>query len=182
MRQAFQHMFGDRRLNMFLTPFWANAIDIETGGEVIIRDGLLVDAVCASMAFPGWTPPVRRGARWLVDAAMIDPVPAALVNEMGCDRVIAVNTFGPMTPRTLASRLPWQAYDVLERYLRIAAHEVGRIHGEVAGAVTIAPLVGDSTMISFQRCDELIEAGRRAAEERLPAIREMCLPVVAPVS
>jgi NTE family protein len=182
MRNAFQHIFGDRRLNALETPFWANAIDIETGAEVVIRDGLLVDAVCASMAFPGWTPPVRRGAQLLVDAAMIDPVPAGLVKEMRCDRVIAVNTLGQMTPQKLESRLPRQAYDVLERYLRIAAHEVGRTHGEAAGAVTIAPLVGDSTMLSFHRSDELIEAGRRAAEERLPVIREMCRPAGTSVS
>jgi NTE family protein len=172
MQNAFRHMFGDRRLTTFATPFWANAIDIENAEEVVIKDGTLVDAVRGSMAFPGWTPPVRRGDRWLVDAALIDPVPAALVKQMHCDQVIAVNTLGAMTPQTLESRWPKQAYAVMGRYLRIAAHEVGRIHGDIAAGVTITPEVGETTMLSFDKSEELIEAGRKAADERLPLIRE----------
>lgn len=170
LTRAFRHVFGDRRLEHLPTAFWANAIDIETGEEVILRDGLLVDAARASMAFPGWTPPVRRDRRLLVDAAFIDPVPSALVQQMGCDHVIAVNTLGPMPSRKLESRLPWQAYDVWDRYVRMAAHEIGRVHGEMGAESIISPAVGDATMLSFGRSDELIDAGRRAAEERLPQI------------
>jgi NTE family protein len=174
LTNALREMFGARRLECFPTPFWANALDIESGAETTIRDGTLVDAVRASMAFPGWTPPVRRGLQLLVDAAMIDPVPASLLREMHCDRVIAVNTFGPLRPAKLMSRLPRQAYHVVDRYFRRAAHEIGRIHGEVAADVTLSPLVGASTMLGFDRTAELIEAGRRAASERLAAILEAC--------
>jgi predicted acylesterase/phospholipase RssA/CRP-like cAMP-binding protein len=176
LTRAFEHLFGDRRLERFETPFQANAIDIETGEEVAIADGRLVDAVRASMAFPGWTPPVRRGGRWLVDAAFIDPVPTTIVRAMGCDRVIAVNTLGAMTARPLETRLPRQAYDVWDRYVRMAAHEIGRVHGEMAADLVISPPVGDTTMLSFGRGAELIEAGRRAADDRLPQLLDLVAP------
>jgi NTE family protein len=173
---------GDRRLERFATPFGANAIDIETGEEVVLDRGMLVDAALASMAFPGWTPPVARDGRLLVDAAFIDPVPSALLKTMGCHHVIGVNTLGQMMGGRLQRGLPRQAYDVWGRYVRMAAHEIGRVHGEVAADVLIAPSVGDTTMLSFGRADELIDAGRRAAEDRLPQIREVVATRVTTVA
>jgi hypothetical protein len=63
----------------------------------------------------------------------------------------------------------------------MAAHEIGRVHGEVAADVVIAPRVGDTTMLGFSRAGELIDAGRRAAEEQLPRIREALLARTTPV-
>jgi predicted acylesterase/phospholipase RssA len=100
---------------------------------------------------------------------------------MGCQHVIGVNTLGQMTGGRLRRRLPWQAYDVWDRYVRMAAHEIGRVHGEVAADVVIAPRVGDTTMLGFSRAGELIDAGRRAAEEQLPRIREALLARTTPV-
>ena len=39
--------------------------------------GRLVSAMRASYALPGVFPPVRVGGRWLVDGALVNPVPVS---------------------------------------------------------------------------------------------------------
>ena len=45
----------------------------------------------ASYALPGIFPPVRVGGRWLVDGALVNPVPVSAARALGARLVIAVN-------------------------------------------------------------------------------------------
>jgi NTE family protein len=45
----------------------------------------------ASYALPGLFPPVRLGGRWLVDGALVNPVPVTAARAFGARVVIAVN-------------------------------------------------------------------------------------------
>jgi NTE family protein len=45
----------------------------------------------ASYALPGIFPPVRLGGRWLVDGALVNPVPVSAARALGARLVIAVN-------------------------------------------------------------------------------------------
>lgn len=72
-------------------PFVSIATDLMSGHEVWIRDGSLIDALRASFALPGVFPPVRRDDRWLVDGALVNPVPVAACRALGAQLVIAVN-------------------------------------------------------------------------------------------
>ena len=45
----------------------------------------------ASYALPGVFPPVRLGGRWLVDGALVNPVPVTAARAFGARVVIAVN-------------------------------------------------------------------------------------------
>ncbi|MCF8477460.1 MAG: patatin-like phospholipase family protein, partial [Pseudolabrys sp.] len=49
------------------------------------------DAMRASYALPGIFPPVRIGGRWLVDGALVNPVPVSAARALGARVVIAVN-------------------------------------------------------------------------------------------
>ncbi len=71
--------------------FGAIATDLATGREVWLRDGSLFRAVRASVALPGLVSPAASEDRWLVDGALVNPVPVSLCRALGADRVIAVN-------------------------------------------------------------------------------------------
>jgi len=45
----------------------------------------------ASYALPGIFPPIRLGERWLVDGALVNPVPVSVARALGARLVIAVN-------------------------------------------------------------------------------------------
>ena len=72
-------------------PFAALATDIDSGEEIVIRSGDLIDAVRASISVPGIFTPVRSNGHILVDGGLTNPVPASAVRAMGADIVIAVD-------------------------------------------------------------------------------------------
>jgi NTE family protein len=69
----------------------AIATEIGTGHEIWVTRGRLIDALRASYALPGLFPPVRLGERWLVDGALVNPVPVSVARALGARLVIAVN-------------------------------------------------------------------------------------------
>jgi NTE family protein len=162
--------FGDRVVNATRTPFWANATDIETGEEVVLRHGPLHHAVRASMAFPGWTPPVRFDKRLLIDGAVVNPAPARAAREMGAAFVVTVLALGPSTPQPLATRFPARAYDLFARTFHHSSVAMGRATSDANSDAVIVPDLGDATMLSFDRSPDLIAAGQRAADAQLPAV------------
>jgi NTE family protein len=72
-------------------PFVAVATDLSTGQEVWLRQGNLVEAIRASYAIPGLFPPVRLDGRWLIDGALVNPVPVSVCRALGADVTIAVS-------------------------------------------------------------------------------------------
>jgi NTE family protein len=71
--------------------FAAIATEVKTGHEVWLTRGVLVEAMRASYALPGIFPPVHVGGRWLVDGALVNPVPVSAARALGARLVIAVN-------------------------------------------------------------------------------------------
>ncbi len=69
----------------------AIATEIGTGHEIWITRGRLADAMRASYALPGIFSPVQIGERWLVDGALVNPVPVSVARALGARLVIAVN-------------------------------------------------------------------------------------------
>lgn len=72
-------------------PFAAVTTDLSTGQEVWIRRGSLVEAVRASYAIPGLFPPARHEGRWLIDGALVNPVPVSVCHALGAHVTIAVS-------------------------------------------------------------------------------------------
>ncbi|MEM9468836.1 MAG: patatin-like phospholipase family protein [Pseudomonadota bacterium] len=70
-------------------PFISIAADLVTGHEVWLREGNLIDAIKASYALPGVFPPVMRNHRYLVDGALVNPVPVSVCQAFGARLTIA---------------------------------------------------------------------------------------------
>jgi NTE family protein len=71
--------------------FAAIATEVGTGHEIWLTRGRLVDALRAAYALPGVFTPVLIGQRWLVDGALVNPVPVSAARALGARVVIAVN-------------------------------------------------------------------------------------------
>jgi len=89
--ERFRNDHTDIRIEDLPKPYAAVATDLSTGREIWLREGPILDAVCASAAMPGIFPAVRTGQHWLVDGALVNPVPVSLCRALGADVVIAVN-------------------------------------------------------------------------------------------
>lgn len=83
-------------------PYAAIATDLDTGREVWLREGSLLDAVRASIALPGLFTPHQRDGGWLIDGGLCNPVPVSVCRAMGADVVIAVNLNEELIGRSFA--------------------------------------------------------------------------------
>ncbi len=177
-----QH-FGDRLVNQTEIPYWANAVDIQTGGEYIIKTGSLVECVRASISLPGGLSPRQRNGHLLVDAIVANPVPVRLVRQMGCRFNIAVNAMpktesetgrirvaGPLSFQQVNRRWPFSALQILIRCILVGGHEIGQSGAEKEADIVLRPALSQFGVVEFSRSLEIAESGRRAAEEQLPAI------------
>lgn len=89
-----QARIGDVNIENLNRPFAAVATDLYSGQEIWFTEGDLRQAVRASCSMPGILAPVKQGDRWLVDGAVVNPVPVSVSRAMGVDLVIAVDLYG----------------------------------------------------------------------------------------
>ena len=90
--ELMKRYLGDLKIESLPAPFIAIATDLVAGHEVWLRDGSLVDALRASFSLPGlFQPVVGPDGRWLVDGALVNPVPVSACRAMGAQVTIAVN-------------------------------------------------------------------------------------------
>ena len=81
------------------TPLALVAADVITQRELVLRRGLLWQAVLASIAIPGVYPAQRIGPYVAVDGGVLNPLPVNVAAEMGAGTVIAVK-LGAAAPQS----------------------------------------------------------------------------------
>ncbi|MEG9862486.1 MAG: patatin-like phospholipase family protein [Parvularculales bacterium] len=81
----------DRTIESLPRDFISVTTELATGHEIWLSKGRLVDALVASYALPGVFQPVQQNNRWLVDGALVNPVPVSVCRAFGARLVIAVN-------------------------------------------------------------------------------------------
>lgn len=102
--QVFKRLADDFSVATFeemQRPFAIPATDLYSGREIIFQSGPVVDAVRASCSIPALFAPVQFENRWLVDGAVVNPVPVNLCRLMGADFVIAVNLSADFRPEMI---------------------------------------------------------------------------------
>ncbi len=170
LRAAIRALVGDRMIEDMPVPFAAVAADILAGSEVQFREGPLWHALLASMSIPGIYPPMRQGARLLVDGGVLNPVPANVLSDMGSDVTIGVKLIGT-APMEAGARGP-SLLQVLLRSMDMMMDRIDRVSASAA-TILIAPAFTETTSLSlrnFRQGRRYLEFGETAAREALPRI------------
>jgi len=89
----------DRRVETLPVKFCTIATELVSGHEIWLTRGPLVQAMRASYALPGVFDPVMIGGRWLMDGALVNPIPITAARALGADIVICVNLNGEVRVR-----------------------------------------------------------------------------------
>ena len=79
----------------------AISTDLDSGREIWLQEGSVIQAVWSSMALPGLFPAIRHNDLWLVDGGLVNPVPVSVCRALGADIVIAVNLNGDIVGKRL---------------------------------------------------------------------------------
>lgn len=166
--QRIERAFGDLLLEDLPTPLRVATTEAATGEPAVLERGRLVDALRASMALPFIFPSVVVEGRRLVDGAVSDPLPVDAAGD--AQMVIALGFHGAM-PRRIdrPSRLMAQVSTAMTNNLMQARLDAARAEGQ---CVLSMELVLDRRvgLWETEAMPYLLQAGRRAAEARLPHI------------
>ncbi|NOZ37661.1 MAG: hypothetical protein GXP11_06265 [Gammaproteobacteria bacterium] len=90
IREYLTPYMADKKIENLPTPFAAIATDLSTGAQVVIRKGNLLDAVRASISYPGLLTPFQKDGRTLIDGGMVNPVPFDSARTLFGGPVLAV--------------------------------------------------------------------------------------------
>jgi NTE family protein len=165
---ALAKLTSGKRLEQARVPLAAVATDLLSGEKVVFRKGPASLALQASSALPGFFPPIKHEGRLLADGAFVDLVPTDVVREMGARLVVAVDVDQESMRMEISNGL--QAF---LRAVEIGARHHKRHHLRLADLV-IRPEFGESVdSLDFSKAELCIEAGVRATERALPALRRM---------
>jgi NTE family protein len=182
-------VFGDARFEELEREFFCVSCDMITSELVVHQRGPLWPAVAASMTLPGYLPPKSLDGRLLLDGGVLNNLPVDVMAASGEGPVIASDVsarYQPPAmrpqrgrrPRTarLAARLrrwvvgtdallPGFGETVVRSILlgSIDTAEAARRHADVV----IEPAVAGVGLLDWGRTDDMIEAGRVAAEEAI---------------
>lgn len=178
-------------------PFICIATELLTGHEIWLRKGPLAPAIRASYALPGVLRPVKLANQWLIDGAVVNPIPVSPCRALGARLVIAVNlnsdVFGGTViqePDKLVKAAPGANSErpsalramvggadnpglttVLVAAFNISQDRLAR--SRLAGDppdINITPRTPTIGLFDFDKAGQAIAAGREAAERALPDI------------
>ena len=180
-------------------PFAAVATDVESGAEVILTQGKVLDAVRASISIPGIFTPVKYQDYYLVDGGVVDPVPVDVVQKMGADIIIAVSLakLSPYTTTLIIDKERDSLEEELEKsstlqqkivqvkstfegpnIVEVISQSIDIMEAKITdqcleGAdVVIVPFgIKDINLFDFDKAESVIKGGMMAAMINIPEIK-----------
>ena len=153
-----------------------NTVDLHSGMQVLwglpgLLDTMVADAVVASCALPGIFPPRVIGGRSYVDGAVVENLPVRLAASLANGPILAVNVAATSIVRSSDECVGFAA--TYTRGLEIAMQT--QIEGQLRDwqgppLILVQPRVEHISMFAFDRNEELLEAGYRAASQTLASL------------
>lgn len=154
-------------LEKFRTPFYAVATSIPSGQEVVFGQGNAGMAVRASCSIPGIFRPKKIADKLYVDGGVVSPVAVDAAKRQGADIVIAVDISADLDIRQPEGTIDTILQSVNIMYSKLAAIQLTRAD------VVIRPKVGHIGSGEFDKRNEAIMEGEKAAIEVLPSIQKI---------
>lgn len=134
-------------------PFAVVTTDITNGEKVVIKDGLVSEAIMATTCVPGIFVPVEVGDKMLVDGALAENVPTSPLKEMGAEYIMAVDLS--------TQRNPKKPKNIVEIMLHTFHYAILKKvnYNNVLPDLTISPDLKDYSFAGLNKCDLLVKTG-----------------------
>jgi NTE family protein len=173
-------------------PLYVTAVDLHSAESVIFTDGPVPKqtesraydapgvvflpmtqanrAAClrASCSMPGVFVPAVVDGRTCIDGAIRTNIPAELLFQAGCDRVIAVD----LLKAEMSSHATNNFFDVALRAWDIMVTDITALRLSDDDVFLIQPAIRDVGWTSFDKIEYCIEQGRDTIRQALPKLRE----------
>ena len=166
LRKVLHKHLHSENFDQLQIPLIVVASDLHTGELVPIGGGCVEKAVQASCSIPFIFVPSEHMGRILVDGGTVNPVPVKVAHDLGSDIIIAVDLC-ELLPQTFPNNL----FEVVTRSAEIAFMWQNESCSHHA-SVIIRPKTCDVGTFNDSMKSQLYEAGKRAAREKIPEIKE----------
>ena len=91
IRRFFRQNLGSKTFHDTHIPLKIVACTLRSRENIVIDQGSLVDALCASSSIPMFIKPKRYGDDFFIDGGTFDPIPIDVLEKNGAKKIIAVN-------------------------------------------------------------------------------------------
>ena len=188
----FDEQFGTLTFDDLRLPCGVTGVDLKSAREVILTEGLVSEALLATIALPGIFPP-RRIHKWeLVDGGTLNPVPVSVARILAPGLpVVAVVLTAPVgeptrtleitlpgVPVPIARRItrlrPAQAFDIFLQAVDIGNRQMTelRLESDNPEAV-LRPKVAHISLLDKVDVSMVAKLGEEAVEAALPELRRI---------
>jgi len=166
-------------------PLYMNAVDLVSGEEVVFDKGNLLDAIISTSAVPGLFSPVDKVKNLLLaDGGVINNLPISTMRKFTLSPIVAVDVHHSF-PNPLSSTHKGliSTNSVIPEFVRdfyraemIMVRKIMDIQlSESPADLLIRPEIDPeiNMFLGFQRAEELILSGEKAALDNLEKIQEL---------
>jgi len=195
IRKSFFAFVGDKRFEDCKFKFITLGMDLESGQEVTLSRGRLLEAIEASSAIPGVFPPVFVDGHYMVDGGLLNPTPVNYLREANMDVVLGVH-LSNVTTKQFISAMVWDKFykkpkgiktkhtmleqaklnmslmiHILMRTIDVAQRVNGKIVMLTAHPdIIVTPYTEDIGMLQFERIKDAVRFGEEAMEKAMPRL------------
>lgn len=164
----FRHVHNIHNFNELQIPFVCVATKLRNGESVVFHEGYLPQIVMASGAYPTLFEPVNINGEFYVDGGVKNNYPVQEVLDLGADFIIGVDIQDGLLPEEELT----SATKVIEQML---TYTIAQKSAEQSKKVdlSILPNMKGFSVTSFDKKDEIIQAGRDAALEVYDHLKEI---------
>ncbi len=166
LRRLLDNHLAEMRIEQLPIAYAAIATEFASGHEIWLTRGRMVEAMRASYALPGVFNPVKVGGRWLMDGALVNPIPVTAARALGADIVACVSLNQDIKSRgtTIQAYVPHEdavevGADMAIASLGGAARRLRQFVGRPDGAPGLAAVMVDAFNITQDRISRSRLAG-----------------------
>lgn len=163
-----ESVFGDAKIEDCKISLKIVACDIETGEKVVFEKGSIVQALRASVAFPGLISPAEIDGKLLVDGGIVDNLPIDLLQNQHIIAVSVVDTLYEAIETTQSFRwleIPDSSFTKTQRVITNSINimlqriEDLTIESYSKELILIRPDMSKYTMFDMKKLEEIVAFG-----------------------
>jgi len=190
--KVLEELLGDCTFEQLRIPCGLAATDINSGREVVLRRGRVVDAVLATIALPGIFPPRPIHAALLVDGGVLNPVPVSVARRLAPGLPVVAVVLSPnidsnagishlplpvQVPPPIVERITrmrvTQAFNIFLQSVDAASNKLTELRLQVEQPEGILrPEVGDIGTLDIVDVHKVVRLGEKAVLESLAELHK----------
>lgn len=171
LKDIFNRAEEIQNFDNFPIKYRAVTTNLNTGEQVIIKNGDLAMATFKSMAIPSFLEPVEDGGNFYVDGGVTNNFPIDVALSMGADIIIAVDISANEGKINQNSSV----ISILDKISTYNGNRNTQFQKQLAD-ILIVPNVKEHNTIDFSNLKSLVESGEEAAKQYSYLLQNLSFP------